>query len=360
MRNRKSDKRIVLTGGGTTGHVSVNLALIPHLLDKGYEIYYLGSKKGIEKELITPLDRVKYVEISTGKLRRYFSWENLKDVFRVALGTLQASWQIFKIRPNIIFSKGGFVSVPVLIGGKINGVPSLTHESDLTPGLANKLVQPFVNQIFTTFPETSQYIKSGKGKYLGPVIRDELKDGKAYRAQLRFDLDNKPVILVMGGSLGARALNRKIREALPELTKTFNVVHACGKGELDDTIQNESYVQLEYIKEGLNDLFDLADIVVSRAGSNAIFEFLYYKIPMLLVPLPTRQSRGDQIDNAKSFERQGFAITVDEDTLTQENLLDRINRLHDNKQIYVENMEKVNFQNSLETLLDSIEKNNKS
>ena len=164
----------------------------------------------------------------------------------------------------------------------------------------------------------------------------------------------------MGGSLGARALNRKIREALPELTKTFNVVHACGKGELDDTIQNESYVQLEYIKEGLNDLFDLADIVVSRAGSNAIFEFLYYKIPMLLVPLPTRQSRGDQIDNAKSFERQGFAITVDEDTLTQENLLDRINMLHDNKQIYVENMEKVNFQNSLETLLDSIEKNKKS
>lgn len=356
MRNKKVDKRIVLTGGGTTGHVSVNLALIPRLLDRGYEIYYMGSKKGIERDLITAFNQVKYVPISTGKLRRYFSWENFKDVLRVSWGSLQAIWQVFKIRPNIAFSKGGFVSVPVLIGTKINGVPAITHESDLSPGLANKLVQPLVKEIFTTFPETERYIKSGKGTYLGPVIRDELKKGNGERARLSLGLDHKPVILVMGGSLGARKINEVIRQAIPELKDKFNIIHACGKNNLDHSIKDDSYIQFEYISKGLNDILALSDIVISRSGSNAIFEFLYYKIPMLLVPYSLRASRGDQIENAESFKKKGYGEVLDEDNLDKADLIDMINKMMDNRSSYIEKMSQVNFEDSVATILDKIEK----
>lgn len=356
MRNKKVDKRIVLTGGGTTGHVSVNLALIPRLLDMGYEIYYIGSKNGIERDLVSVFDQVKYVPISTGKLRRYFSWENFKDVLRVALGSLQAIWQVFKIRPNIAFSKGGFVSVPVLIGTKVNGVPAITHESDLSPGLANKLVQPLVKEVFTTFPETEKYIKSGKGTYLGPVIRDELKNGDLEKARSSMGLDHKPVILVMGGSLGAKKINEVIRQAIPELRDDFNIIHACGKGNFDPAIKDDSYLQFEYISKGLNDILALSDIVVSRSGSNAIFEFLYYKIPMLLVPYSLKASRGDQIENAESFRQKGYAEVLDEDDLSKDDLVETIHKMIENKQTYIDKMSEVNFEDSVVTILDKIEK----
>lgn len=356
MRNKKVDKRIVLTGGGTTGHVSVNLALIPKLHDLGYEIYYIGSKDKIERELVEPLENVTYIPISTGKLRRFLSWENFVDVFRVIAGSLQSIWNIFKIRPNIVFSKGGFVSVPVLVGAKVNGVPSITHESDLTPGLANKLAQPFVKEVLTTFPDTVDYIKTGKGYYLGPIVRDDLKNGDASRARKRYGMDDKPVILVMGGSLGANSLNKLIRESLTELTKKYNVVHSTGKDGYDTSIDNDSYYQFEYINEGLNDVLDMADLVVSRAGSNAIFEFLYYKKPMLLIPLPTTQSRGDQIDNAKSFEKQGFALMKMEEDLSSKVLIEMIEKMMNEKSKYQEKLDKVNFEDSLSVLIEKIEK----
>lgn len=250
--------------------------------------------------------------------------------------------------------------MPVLVGAKLNGVPSITHESDLTPGLANKLVQPIVKEVLTTFPDTVDYIKSGKGEYLGPVIRDGLKNGDANRARQRYGMDDKPVILVMGGSLGARALNNLIRESLGELTKKYNVVHSCGKEEYDATIDNDSYYQFEYINEGLNDVLALADIVVSRAGSNAIFEFLYYKKPMLLIPLPTSQSRGDQIDNAKSFENQGFALMKMEEDLTSPILIETIVQMMNDREKYQEKLEKVNFDDSLSVLIEKIEKYKKN
>lgn len=357
MRNRRSDKRIVLTGGGSTGHVSVNLALIPRLLKDGWEIYYMGSKDGIERELIEKIDGVRYIPIATGKLRRYFSFENLKDVFKVFWGCLQSIFKVRKIRPNVIFSKGGFVSVPVLFGGFVNRIPSITHESDLTPGLANKLVQPFVKKVFTTFPETEKYIKSGKGEYIGPVIRDGLFEGKPESARKFLKIDNdKPVILAMGGSLGAGIINRVIRENIDSLLQNYNVIHSCGQDSLDKSIDKEGYFQFEYISENLNHIISFADIVVTRAGSNAIFEFLFYRKPMLLIPLGLDQSRGDQIDNARSFEREGFGRVLMEEDLSNEMFLKMVNDIYSDREKYEETMKNVDFEDNIGKIYSEIKK----
>lgn len=355
MANKKTDKRIVLTGGGTTGHVSVNLALIPLLKREGWDIYYMGSKNGIEKDLISPIEGVKYVSIPTGKLRRYFDFENVKDIFKVIGGIIQSIFKIAKIKPNVVFSKGGFVSVPVLTGAYFNRIPSITHESDLTPGLANRLVQPFVKTVFTNFPDTVKYIKSGKGKFLGPVIRESLLNGDRLRAKSALAIaNNKPTILVMGGSLGAKNLNNIVRANLDELLKSYNVIHSCGKDGMDKSIEKDGYYQFEYINEDLRDILALSDIVVSRAGANAIFEFLYYKKPMLLIPLPTNQSRGDQIDNAKSFEKNGYAIMREEEKLDSDSLLSSINDIYNNRQFFIDNMSKVNFDDTVSKIYQEI------
>ncbi len=359
MRNKKIDKRIILTGGGTTGHVAVNLALIPELKDQGYEIYYLGSKNGIEKELIGEIEGVHYISIATGKLRRYFSWQNFKDFFKVVGGTFQAIWKIFKIRPNIIFSKGGFVSVPVVFGGWVNRVPCISHESDLTPGLANKLIKPFVRTLFTTFPETVDHIGSDKAKFIGPIVRESLLYGDKCRLKGKLDIFNgKKNLLVMGGSLGAKKINELIRDNLDQLSERYNVIHACGKNGMDETIKKDGYFQFEYINEGLNDILDAADIVISRSGSNAIFEFLYYKIPMLLIPFE-KGSRGDQVDNARSFQDCGYALMKREDDLDGKSLLQAINYLEDHrKQMEIE-MGKFYFDDALAIMLEEIKKQKK-
>ncbi|WP_409482467.1 undecaprenyldiphospho-muramoylpentapeptide beta-N-acetylglucosaminyltransferase [Helcococcus ovis] len=342
------NKKIVLTGGGTTGHVSVNLALIPLLKKEGWDIYYIGSKKGIERELIKDIEGVKYIPISTGKLRRFISFRNFLDIFKVMWGILQSIFIIFKIRPSVIFSKGGFVSVPVIVGGWVSRVPSIAHESDLTPGLANKLVQPFVKTIFTTFPETEKYIKSGKGEFLGPVIREDLKNGDKDSAKKWLNINNdKPTLLAMGGSLGAEFINKTIIDNLDYLTSKYNVIHATGKNGYNPSIQHDGYYQFEYIKENLKDVFDLSDIVISRSGSNAIFEFLYYKIPMILIPLPMTQSRGDQIDNAKSFEKNGFAKMIMEEDSNSEKLLSLVDEMFAERLGFISKMNNFKFDDNV-------------
>ncbi|MFM1524205.1 undecaprenyldiphospho-muramoylpentapeptide beta-N-acetylglucosaminyltransferase [Helcococcus bovis] len=342
------NKKIVLTGGGTTGHVSVNLALIPLLKKEGWDIYYIGSKKGIERELIKDIEGVKYIPISTGKLRRFISFRNFLDIFKVMWGILQSIFIIFKIRPSVIFSKGGFVSVPVIVGGWFSRVPSIAHESDLTPGLANKLVQPFVKTIFTTFPETEKYIKSGKGKFLGPVIREDLKNGDKDSAKKWLNINNdKPTLLAMGGSLGAEFINKTIIDNLDYLTSKYNVIHATGKNGYNPSIQHDGYYQFEYIKENLKDVFALSDIVISRSGSNAIFEFLYYKIPMILIPLPMTQSRGDQIDNAKSFEKNGFAKMIMEEDSNSEKLLSLVDEMFAERLGFISKMNNFKFDDNV-------------
>ena len=349
-------KRIILTGGGTAGHVTPNIALIPKLKELGFDIQYIGSYQGIEKELIEPFG-IPYHGISSGKLRRYFSLQNFTDPFRVLKGLGEAKKLIKELQPDIIFSKGGFVSVPVVIAGKQNKIPVIIHESDMTPGLANKLAIPSATKVCCNFPETLEHLPKEKAVLTGSPIRQELLSGNKIAAMdlCGFTAD-KPVILVIGGSLGSVAVNNAVREALPELLKSFQVVHLCGKGKLDESlVGTKGYIQFEYIKNELRDIFALSDVVISRAGANAICELLALRKPNLLIPLSANASRGDQILNARSFERQGFSIVLEEEEVTKDSLLEAVNKLYANRSTYMEAMRNSGQHDSINTIVNLIE-----
>ena len=349
-------KRIILTGGGTAGHVTPNIALLPRLKELGYDIQYIGSYTGIEKELIEPFG-IPYHGISSGKLRRYFSVQNFTDPFRVLKGFREAHKLIRQLKPDVIFSKGGFVSVPVVLAGKRCKVPVIIHESDMTPGLANKIAIPSAAKVCCNFPETLKSLPEGKAVLTGSPIRQELLSGNKIAAMdmCHFTSD-KPVILVIGGSLGAVAVNNAVREALPELLKDFQIIHLCGKGKMDESLKDvEGYCQFEYIKNELRNLFALADIVISRAGANAICELLALHKPNLLIPLSANASRGDQILNARSFERQGFSLVLEEEQLTKETLLAAVKNLCENRTTFINSMKNSGQQDSIGTIIKLIE-----
>ena len=349
-------KRIILTGGGTAGHVTPNIALIPRLQELGYDIHYIGSYEGIEKELIEPFG-IPYHGISSGKLRRYFSLKNFSDPFRVLKGFNEAKHLIQELQPNVIFSKGGFVSVPVVLAGKRNHVPVVIHESDMTPGLANKLSLSSAAKVCCNFPETLEHLPKDKAVLTGSPIRQELLSGNKIAAMdmCNFSAD-KPVVLVVGGSLGSVVVNTAVRQALPELLESFQIVHLCGKGKVDPSLKDvKGYAQFEYIKSELRDIFALADIVISRAGANAICELLALRKPNLLIPLSANASRGDQILNARSFERQGFSLVIEEEELTKESLLENVQRLYHERDSFMNAMKKSQLQNSIETITDILE-----
>ena len=349
-------KRIILTGGGTAGHVTPNIALLPRLRELQYDIHYIGSYNGIEKELIAK-QQIPYHGISSGKLRRYFSLKNFTDPFRVLKGFNEANHLIKTLKPDFIFSKGGFVSVPVVIAGKRNHVPVIIHESDMTPGLANRISIPSAYKVCCNFPETLKALPEDKAVLTGSPIRQELLTGDPEKARAFCGFtDNKPVILVIGGSLGATAVNQAVRAILPELLKEFQIIHLCGKGKLDTSLSNlEGYVQFEYIQDELRHLFALSDIVISRAGANAICELLALQKPNILIPLSASASRGDQILNARSFERQGFSKVLEEETLTNELLLKSIRELYENRRQYVTAMQRSAQQSPIETIIQLIE-----
>lgn len=344
-------KRIVLTGGGTAGHVTPNIALMPRLRELGYEIHYIGSHNGIEKKLIEEMN-IPYYGISSGKLRRYFDLKNFSDPFRVIKGYAEARNILKKLKPDVLFSKGGFVAVPVVLAAKHCNIPVIIHESDMTPGLANKLAIPFATKVCCNFPETLQYLPQEKAVLTGSPIRAELHAGSRIAA-LEFCgfTANKPVLMVIGGSLGSANVNNAIRGILPELLKTFQVIHLCGKDKLDPSLENtEGYVQFEYIKKELADLFALADIVVSRAGANAICELLELRKPALLIPLGSNASRGDQILNAESFQRQGFCEVLLEENLTPQLLLETVLKLYHSRADYIQAMEKSSQSSAIEKI----------
>ncbi|WP_138420630.1 undecaprenyldiphospho-muramoylpentapeptide beta-N-acetylglucosaminyltransferase [Aquibacillus sediminis] len=334
-----NEKRILFTGGGTAGHVMVNLAIIPVFQREGWKVDYIGSKNGIERELIGQLDNVTYHPISTGKLRRYFSKENFKDPFKVLNGTMQAYRIIGKTKPSVIFSKGGFVSVPVLAAAWMKRVPAVIHESDYTPGLANKLAIPFAKKVLATFPETITYLPEKKAEWIGAVVREQLFRGSRKQGLELANLKGKkPVLLIMGGSAGARRINQAVREQLDSLLKDFEIIHICGKGNVDESLKVEGYAQYDYVNKELSDLFAATDFVLSRAGANAIFEFLALKKPMLLIPLSREVSRGDQILNANSFKKQGYAQVLEEEDLTGDRLLEELKQLKASKHDMLKNM----------------------
>ena len=352
MSDLNSNKKIVLTGGGTAGHVTPNIALIPHLQEAGFEISYIGSYDGIEKKLIADFD-IPYYGIATGKFRRYLDIKNLTDPFRVIKGLAEARKYLKQIQPDVVFSKGGFVSVPVVRAAASLKIPCIIHESDMTPGLANKLCIPVAKRVCCNFPETYNMLPRDKAVLTGSPIREELTKGDKIAA---FNLcgfsANKPVILVIGGSLGAASVNKAVREALPKRLKDFQIVHICGKDKIDNALQNmDGYVQFEYVKSELKDLFAMADIVISRAGANSICEILALRKPNLLIPLSASSSRGDQILNAKSFESQGFSMVIDDDLLTADLLTERVLELYFTRQTYIDAMSRSNQLGAIKTIM---------
>lgn len=348
-------KKIVLTGGGTAGHVTPNIALIPRLREEGYEITYVGSYDGIEKKLIGDFN-LPYTGIATGKFRRYLDVKNLTDPFRVIKGFGEARRYLKQYRPDVVFSKGGFVSVPVVRAAASLGIPCIIHESDMTPGLANRLCIPVAYKVCCNFPETLKMLPEGKAVLTGSPIREELTKGnKLSGLDMCGFTANKPVIMVIGGSLGAANVNKAVRDALPKLLEDFQVVHLCGKDKMDNLLLNTpGYKQFEYIKSELKDLFAMADIVISRAGANAICELLALKKPNILIPLPASASRGDQLLNAKSFEAQGFSIVINEDDLTTGLLVDKVHKLFSSRQAYHDTMAKSGQMDSIRSIIQLI------
>lgn len=348
-------KKIVLTGGGTAGHVTPNIALIPELKKAEYEIHYIGSYHGIERKLIEEYD-IPYYGISSGKLRRYFDPKNFSDPFKVIKGYREASSLLKRIQPDIVFSKGGFVTVPVVLAAKRRGIPSIVHESDITPGLANKICIPFASKICANFPETLQALPKEKAVLTGSPIRKELFSGNKIKG-LEFCgfTANKPVVLVVGGSQGSVFVNDSIRSILPTLLESYQVIHLCGKGKRDPSLTNTvGYVQFEYIKKELSDLLDCADLIISRAGANAICEILALKKPNILIPLSTGASRGDQILNAQSFLNQGFSYVLPEEELTTLSLLEAIQHVYTHRLSYIDSMSQSNLMDPIGTIVELI------
>ncbi|MBN2221768.1 MAG: undecaprenyldiphospho-muramoylpentapeptide beta-N-acetylglucosaminyltransferase [Vallitaleaceae bacterium] len=346
-------KKIILTGGGSAGHVTPHFALLHSLRENQVDILYIGSKDGIEKKLVKD-QGLRYLGISSGKLRRYFDVKNFTDPFRIIAGFFQALSILRKEKPDLVFSKGGFVSVPVVMAAKFTGTSVIIHESDMTPGLANKLAQPFATRILTTFEETLAHLPKKKSIYTGSPIRSELASGNSEKGYAFTGLSpEKPILMMMGGSLGARKINDTLREALPEILTRYQVIHLCGKGNIDPTLNElEAYRQYEYISSELKDLFAITDMVLSRAGSNAISEFAFLRIPSLLIPLSMAASRGDQILNAKAFEKKGYAKLLFEEEMNKDSLTAALDELYAQRDYIHTVLQDSNEANGTKNVLD--------
>jgi UDP-N-acetylglucosamine--N-acetylmuramyl-(pentapeptide) pyrophosphoryl-undecaprenol N-acetylglucosamine transferase len=344
-----------MTGGGSAGHVTPNLALIPKLREQGYIVEYIGTENGIEKNIIQN-ENLKYYAIASGKLRRYFDIKNFSDPFKVVKGVFQAKRILKEVNPKLVFSKGGFVSVPVVLGAYMNKIPVVSHESDMTPGLANKIVAPFCNKICVTFPESLKQLDKNKAKLTGTPIREELFAGSKIIGKriCKFN-DEKPVIMIIGGSLGSKVINNTIYSKINELLKEYNIIHLCGKGNFNNELVDKTgYVQFEYVSKELPHLMQAADIFISRAGANAIFEILALKKLNILIPLSAKASRGDQILNSKSFEKNGYSLVIEEEELNGDVLLEKIKYLMQNKNQYYNAMKKSTLKDGVDNILNVI------
>lgn len=350
-----SKYKIIMTGGGTAGHVTPNLALVPSLQEEGFEIKYIGSKDGIEKEIITS-NNIPYYGISSGKLRRYFDIKNFTDPFKVIKGIHEARKILSKEKPDVIFSKGGFVTVPVVIAASMKKIPVIAHESDITPGLANKLASPFCDKLCVTFRESLQFVKNNKGVLTGSPIRKEILSGsKAKGKEICGFKNDKDIILIMGGSLGSKVINDNIRKNIDNILKDNNIIHICGKGNVDESLKKlDGYKQFEYVSDELKHLMQSADYIISRAGANSIFEFLALKKPTLLIPLSKNASRGDQILNANSFKKEGFSLVMQEEELQEKGILEGIKMLKESKQDLIKNMNESKLNDGVKEIISVI------
>jgi UDP-N-acetylglucosamine--N-acetylmuramyl-(pentapeptide) pyrophosphoryl-undecaprenol N-acetylglucosamine transferase len=348
---------ILLTGGGSAGHVTPNLALAQALFERGYDVHYAGRTEGIEKDLIAPTG-LPYHGLSAGKFRRYMSLENLTDIARIAKGSVDA-WRIVRrVQPTLVFSKGGFVSCPVVWAAWLHRIPVVVHESDVSPGLANKLSIPFASRICYAFPETGQYFDASKRVHTGIPVRSSLLGGDAEQGRriCGFQDVAKPTLLIMGGSLGSRIINDTVQAALPDLLSHFNVCHLLGPTPATISAATPpGYFTLPYAGEELAHLLALASLVLSRAGATTLFELLASRKPHLLIPLSLRASRGDQIQNASCFERLGFSDVLPEEALTPETLCVALCATYAKRQQFVKQMAETPIANATERVVETIE-----
>ena len=348
-------KRIILTGGGTAGHVTPNIALLPALRALGFEIHYVGQNTGIERRLIEP-QGIPYHAIPAGKLRRYIDLKNVRDIFLVCAGFMKSFFLLHQIKPQIVFSKGGFVSCPLVWAAWLHRIPVIIHESDLTPGLANKLSAPFAAHICYSFPETAAMLPSSKATHTGIPIRESLLKGEAATGRNLCGFTNaKAVVLIIGGSQGSATINQFTRNALAALREQFQICHICGAGNVQEG-NTPGYRQFEYVDRELPDLLAMADVVVSRAGATTLFELLALRKPNLLIPLSRKASRGDQVLNARSFARQGFSHVLEEEDLTVESFIEGIQRAYHHRQTLIDTMKAASGTQGIERVVEVIQR----
>lgn len=351
--------RILFTGGGTAGHVTPNVALIEAVRQLGWQIDYAGSQSGIEHEMISALE-VPFHPIASGKLRRYFSWENFIDPFKIIWGILQALALCISLRPDVVFSKGGYVSVPVVVAAWMLRIPVISHESDVTPGLANKITYPFCKKICVTFDATTSHLPAGRVVVTGTPVRSALLTGDARRGLQSLGLDRagvdeeKPLLLVFGGSLGAQVINAQVRSVLQSLLARFNIVHVTGAGNMDLSVESQGYVQREFIGDEFGDVLAAASLVVSRAGANTLYELFLLRKPHLLIPLTKAASRGDQLVNAATFKAAGYSHVIQEEALNDDTFVDAIFSLHENRASVSAQMAQFPASDSVSRIIDEI------
>lgn len=350
--------KVVFTGGGSSGHVTPSLPLIAALKNKGVDIFYVGSKKGIEQSLIKPL-KIPYTAITVGKLHRYWTWKNLLTPFQLLIGITQSFLICRKIKPDVVFSKGGFVALPMVIAAKLNSVPVVVHESDLTPGLANRLSFPFAKLICVTFPETVQYFKNTSNVLLtGMPIRDALQHGdpeKGFKI-CGFVNKKKPILLIMAGGLGSTIVNESIRRLIKPLTEKFQLIHICGKNKSDFAFEKvKDYKQFEYLHDEFADVLASANLVISRAGATSIYELLALNKPHILLPLSKKASRGDQIDNANYFLNQGLSKVIYFEEFSDEKLIKSVSESYENLDQLKNKLRQFQKLNSTQIIIDKLE-----
>ena len=339
---------IILTGGGTAGHCIPNLTLLPYLKKYFDKIYYIGSENGIEREIIENAN-IPYYYVSCAKLDRSKKLKNLTIPIKVIKGISQAKKLINELKPDVIFSKGGYVSVPTVIAGKKLNIPIILHESDYTIGLANKICARYSEKVLTAFPETSGHIKNGQ--FIGMPLRDLTPKISENEILKKYNFSGqKPILLVIGGSQGAKAINLALRKSLPNILAKFDVLHVCGKGNVDNSIQYNGYTQKEYILD-IQEAYSIASVCITRAGATSLFELMSIKMPCVVIPLPKGASRGDQILNANYFEKLNLITVLNQDKLTENTLVNAINSVYNNRYNLFNEFKKHNIVNKSEEIV---------
>lgn len=309
-------KKIMFCGGGSAGHVIPNIAIIESL--KNAEACYIGTD-GIEKRICDE-NGVRFYTCDAAKFVRGKFFCNLLLPFKLYKSVKNAGNILDEVKPDLVFCKGGYACVPPAIAAKRRGIPVITHESDVSAGLANKFIAKRCKKVLTSFPQTAKQF--GNGIYTGTPMRNNLFNRNRAEARAKFGLDMRPTIIVLGGGNGSQIINEAVRRVAPKICKDFNILHVCGKGNAVNT-NIYGYKQIEF-ENDMGLVYACADIAVSRCGSNCANELIALKIPTLFIPLENKRSRGDQVKNAEYFLNSGLCRVLKEAELSDKSLIEGI------------------------------------